>query len=1103
MKKKTLAVLALMMQVVTLASAAPVSVDQARNAAVAFLQQKQAILRSSGAAAIASTLQTADNQGYYYVFNIGNDNGFVIVSGDDRTNPVLGYATEGRFDASRVPVNMQEMLDNYSAQLKALAVMSDVEAATMLAAPRRATVVDTRNSIAPMISTKWDQATPYWNHCPQFMNSDNEEDGYELAYTGCVATAMSQIMKFYNWPAQCTQTIPSYTVTYYTGSYGEYGTFDTDALEPIQFDWAHMKDNYNGSEDEVYTDAVSWLMLYAGCAAHMQYGLSASGTSDPYIPKAFNNYFDYDAQLVYRSDYDQPTWEEMIYQELAAGRPMIYNGRAGSGGGHSFVCDGYEYGDYYHINWGWGGMGNGYFVLSVLNPHAAGIGASSSAEGYNIDQTAIIGIKPGYSGQPEEVNHVLTVFNMYYTGSRTIYNEGNGFSLYKNSRYIKVTAEDHINDGTKYRRGIALFDSDDNFIELIMSYDYYSSYVSATDRWPSDTDKDYHYFAKNAPNGTYKIKPVSMAQGSNEWTPMLESDRYYVAVNITGDVATVVDHPIVDLQSTKFEFTGGEKVGTAEQCHVTVKNNSADRYSGKLYLFVDNENIDEFGEYTTTVEAEIPANSEKVVTFNFTPQNAGTKNAHLSTYDNTWSPSIPGIGSVTITAGASTDFDVADLSVVIQAENAVGNTIYDNHAHFSAAITNHGTIEYNKYILTPLFIVESDGASMVGYQQATVSIPAGETKTYYFDFDNLAFGSTYAMNVYARNNVPMEEEASHVTNIVKPGESVYYNIEPGIVVWTADGQRMGIQPVEGYEVPDEAVAVSLEGLTLSNITPNANPNTIYLLDESQTTPTSLNGKNVVKGQNAQVIVLEDGYPYFAPQSVKAAQITYNRTFTQARKADERTAWSTMVLPFAPTTVQIDGRTPTLNTDYWTYNFPREEDGEVVFDVVSSLEAHVPYLVAVADGKDMTGKVMSWSATNVTLKADPIAMTSGENYLMTGIYLPMNEAGIYAMDAQGSRFVLKESAQAVASFRAYFTTLQAVEASEILCPGTTEVQPSYARGDVNGDGKVDVTDVNILVNILLGKESADNYDGRAYITEGDTTVDVSDINAVVNIMLGKE
>ena len=153
---------------------------------------------------------------------------------------------------------------------------------------------------------------------------------------------------------------------------GEYLTQNTEELPITTFDWGHMKDSYNGSEDDVYKDAVATLMLYAGHAAHMTYALTASGTSDPYIPKAFNNYFDYNAKLVYRSDYDQQAWEDLVYQELVAGRPMVYNGRAGSGGGHSFVCDGYEYGDYYHINWGWGGMGNGYFVLSVLNPHAGG-----------------------------------------------------------------------------------------------------------------------------------------------------------------------------------------------------------------------------------------------------------------------------------------------------------------------------------------------------------------------------------------------------------------------------------------------------------------------------------------------------------------------------------------------------------------------------------------------------------------------------------------------------------------------------------------------------------------------------------------------------------
>ncbi len=1108
MTKRTLALLGAMSLLILSAWGAPVTQDQAREAAAAFMQQKQSSALTPRMAAQSPSMQIAANTGYYYIYNVGNDNGFVIVSGDDRTNPILGYSTEGHFDATKVPSNMQAMLDGYAAQLQRLATMSDVEAATVLAAPRRAQSVNTRNSIAPLITTKWDQATPYWNHCPEFMHVEDGDTIGELSYTGCVATSMAQIMKYHNWPAQCSQTIPSYTANYYDPYTEEYGTFVTDALEPIAFDWAHMKDTYTGAEDEVYTEAVSWLMLYAGCAAQMKYGLSASSTSDPYIPKALNNYFDYDANLVYRSDYDQPTWEEMIYQELAAGRPMIYNGRAGSGGGHSFVCDGYERGDYYHINWGWGGLGNGYFVLSVLNPYAGGIGSSSSAEGYNIDQTAIIGIKPGYSGQPEQVTHVTTVFNMYSSSNKQYERGSDGYFKLTKSKQIRVTWEDHIDDGTKYKTGIALFDAEGNMVELIASNSYYAS-SGYTDQWPFSNTSTTYKFGRGITSGTYYIRPISQAQDSNDWLPMLESDRYYIAVTFNGNTATFVDHPLNDLQAVNFEFTGGEKVGVAEQCHVTVKNNSMDRFSGKLYYYLTNEQIDEYGEYLTVVEAEIPAYGQKVVTFNFTPQNAGTKTAYLSTYDNTWNPSIPGTGTVTIVDGGSTDFDVANLSVVIRAENAVAGdnegdngVIYDSHAHFSAAITNNGTTEYNKYILAPLFIVENGKGSMVSYQQLTISVPAGETRTYYFDFDNLAFGSTYAMNIYARNNVPMEEDASHVDNIVKPGESVYYDIRPGIVVWSADGARQGVKPVEDYQVPANAAAVSLEGLNLTSITPNENPNTIYVLDENATVPASLNGKNVVKGQNATEIVLEDGYPYLVPQSVNAGKVTYKRTFTQTRKADERTAWSTMVLPFAATTVSIDGRTPVANTDYWVFNFPREDDGAVTFDAATTMEANVPYLVAVASDRDMTGKVMSWSADNVLLKAEPIAITSGMNYMFSGTYIPVSEGNIYTMDAQGARFVLHDTPQAVAPFRAYFKAMQTVDATEILCPGTTEVTPQTLKGDVNNDGKVDVTDVNILINIMLGKDNADKYDGRAYVTEGDTAIDVSDVNAVINIMLGK-
>ena len=413
------------------------------------------------------------------------------------------------------------------------------------------------------------------------------------------------------------------------------------------------------------------------------------------------------------------------------------------------------------------------------NPFFLYLAFDAPHEPYNIDQTAIIGITPGYSGQGQ-VNHVLTVYNMYYSGNRELERGSNGFSFYKR-RQVVVTAEDHINDGTKYARGIALYDSNNNFVEMIASMTYYSSAISVTDKWPDSNSSEYYYFGKNISNGKYKIVPVCQVQGTSEWIPMLESDRYYIEMTVSGNTATLVDHPLNDLTSTNFEFTGDHRVGAAEQCHVTVQNNSDDRFSGKLFLYVSNEQIDEYGEYTTVVEAEIPAHGSKVVTFNFTPQNAGTKTAQLSLYDSSMGGSkIPGTGSVTIAAAPAVV--PMNLSVVIEATNAVDGIIYDSHARFKVDVTNNADGEFNRYLLAPLFIVENGSGTMVTYQQTTLRIPAHETVTLYYDFDNLAYGSTYALNIYGRN------ENEQTVNLVEPGHSVYYQVQRGLVTW--DGTSM-------------------------------------------------------------------------------------------------------------------------------------------------------------------------------------------------------------------------------------------------------------------------------------------------------------------------
>ncbi len=1084
------------------AVAGPVSPEKAQQAAAKFMGERMVGKTVKLTPAATPRFNGSGQNPGFYIFNNSGDNGFVIVSADDRTTQILGYSDKGSFDGKHVPANMQAWLENYSQQINSLDMLGVT--GTDISAPR-----PTRNSISPLVTSHWDQGAPYWERCPEFMDVDENGDTIgELAYTGCVAVSMAQIMNYYKYPPTCTQIIPAYIFTYYWQE--EYGAAETDPLDPIPFDWDNMRDNYTGAESQVQRDAVAWLMLYAGCAAHMQYGLNASSTSDPYIPTALNDYFNYDAKLVYRSDYEQADWEEMIYQELAAGRPMIYNGRAGTGGGHSFVCDGYAYGDLFHINWGWGGLGDGYFVLSVLNPYAGGIGATTSMEGYNIDQTAVIGIQPGYSGQPEEVDHRLTVWNMYYTGTRTFDRSDDGSFKLTKRRLIKVTAEDHIDDGTKYLRGIALYDSNDNLVEIIAQTYYGSNYTSITDSWPESQSSVTYPFGQGITSGVYKIMPVSSVAGSNEWRPMIESDRYYIQATINGNSITLEDHPVVDLQSTNFEFTGGEKVGLAEQCHVTVKNNSADRYSGKLYLYVGNEQLDEYSEFTTVVEAEIPAGGTKVVTFNFTPKNAGTKSAHLSTYDTSWNTAIPGTGSVNIAGSVTYPMN---LSVDINALNADEDmNIYDSHIKFKVDVTNNNTQgEYNRYILAPLFIVdENNHGTMVTYLSRNVVIPAGETQTFYFEFDNLAFGSVYALNIYGRN------ENDSTKNLVEPGTSKFYTINRGMVVWDGEGNRVGYKPYNGIRVPENAAAVSVENLNLTSLIPNDNPNTLYYIgNDPRYVPAGLEAKNVIQNNVAiRDIVLQHGYDFYAPFRFRADNISYERQFTKGRHAGQEGGWSTMVLPFAATSVTADGtaidwmHSKNDAKGLWVCNYNEEEDTADDAMLLAEytgdhLEANVPYFVAPydgANGTDMRGKTFVFSATNVTVKPNPSAITSGTYHMTVGEFAHKTIKDAYFLNNAGSHFV-KAANGTVNAFEVYAGDVIASNARQlqIVLDENPEDAPSVIRGDVNNSGLVNMDDLSELINFLLTNDASGiNMEAADCNLSG--LVNMDDLSELINFLL---
>ena len=388
MKKTIFLVLSLMLTIVI--KAGDVTPEQAQQQARRFLQQRVTSGVSKNRSQAVAELKMAGRVSGLYVFNATGDNGYVIVSNDDRTESVLGYSDNGRLDMDNMPENLRAWLQGYADEIAWLDAHGWQPSAS--SAPRRASAV--KPPIAPLMKTHWNQDAPYHNLCPYYKgNSYNTigGDGYEHCATGCVATAMAQVMYYNQWPAEPTAAIPAYE---WSGA-----SITLGGLPATTFDWANMQLSYSGSESDEQNTAVATLMRYCGQSLEMDYGPSSSAsTSD--IPEKLKTYFNYasTAQYLGRNQYTYAHWIDLIYHEFAENRVVVYRGSS-SGGGHAFICDGYEGEDYFHFNWGWGGTSDGYYQLSVTNPYDQGIGGSSTKDGFWIGQGAIVGIqKQGGTG---------------------------------------------------------------------------------------------------------------------------------------------------------------------------------------------------------------------------------------------------------------------------------------------------------------------------------------------------------------------------------------------------------------------------------------------------------------------------------------------------------------------------------------------------------------------------------------------------------------------------------------------------------------------------------------------------------------------------------
>ena len=399
----------------------PVDPTTAAKVATNFYRQQVIANSQTSRTKAQVTLQDVTAQTPYqhiYVFNAAADNGFILVAGDDRSIPILGYSEEGSFDYDNMPTNARAWIMHYEEEL-AWIIANDAEPYETTADEwktlrKGGSLAAKGGSVNPLVKTQWNQSPYYNNLCP-YNSSVNKR-----TVTGCVATAMAQVMKFWNYPTQ-GRSYHSYNCEYY-------GTQSANFANTT-YDWSNMPTKLSNSSSSTQVNAVATLMYHCGVSIDMNYGYDGSSASTQNVPNALITYFKYDngAHYVRKSNYSESNWTTLIQTELNAGRPVLYRGQGE--GGHAFVCDGYNSSNQFHFNWGWGGYCDGYYSTSNLTPGTGGTGAGNGS--YTVNQGAVIGIKPVSSSTATpnlKMYSTLTVedarFGKNITGTIQVSNKG-------------------------------------------------------------------------------------------------------------------------------------------------------------------------------------------------------------------------------------------------------------------------------------------------------------------------------------------------------------------------------------------------------------------------------------------------------------------------------------------------------------------------------------------------------------------------------------------------------------------------------------------------------------------------------------------------------
>lgn len=808
MKKIYLTGLLLLLTSLTITSA-PVTPNRAKAIAAQYLiraAEGHKVAPAAKTLSLAYTGKDAKGQNTLYAFNNGRNEGFVIIAGDDRAPEILGYTDRGTYDTAIMPTNMKWWISQMEAQMEYLISHPN----TTMSKPRRAAKV-----VEPLLGEiAWDQESPYNLYCPYITYYDEyeEEEVSGRAPTGCVATALAQVMYFWKYPNASTGSI-SYT----TATAKQTVSADLNT----SYDWSVMTPTCDKYSEDTTKSAIAKLMFNIGAALQSDYTPSGTGAYDVDVVPVITKYFGYDkgARYVPRDYTPASDYESMLISEIEAGRPVPYGGVTRRQEGHFFVLDGMDADGLYHVNWGWGGMNNGYFLISSLQPMQQGVGGSASNDAFKYHQLFIAGMQPDQGGSAE------TVWNLVYNKVKIISDTFDRDSAVSTSIY-GLTNISSTSDTLFCKLNWTLMTPDSTII------------------WQSTIKPDTLGLYDGYDKLTYKLSiPDSIKAGSYLLVPTYTTanDDYSKTrfMNVLAGANKYYSLTLTDTDMT-WETEGGPKVsveditpdtligGQTNKITVTFNNQGGDYVGDVGLLFYVNGKRRVYptqttesrivaipGHTVTTLTFTEPLNDDLVTDDDYVVKFIGTS-AEEDEYGIKEDIELA-IGHIALKGAVKPAMlNIDDDLRIISGENGV---VPSNNIVLEATISNEGN-DFNGP-LTAVFCEEDEWEETERIATDSIAIPAGSTGTTFtftLAMEKAIEGHTYELSLY--NPQSSEYIIPSDNNRVKfiAGKPVNTGISKTTVdkVISFDGSRIlcQAQQISLYNMVGQCVASS-NGTSLS------------------------------------------------------------------------------------------------------------------------------------------------------------------------------------------------------------------------------------------------------------------------------------------------